>query len=114
MISTTPKLRRAALVTGLILMAGLAGCGKQGRLERPAPLFGDKARAEYEAMKAQEARDEAQRRAQRGLPPNQPPPASTPRREILDPNQRNVPASEAPVQGAPNPFGNRVEAVPYR
>lgn len=37
----------------LVLLAATAltlnGCGRQGQLERPAPLFGERARAEYEA-----------------------------------------------------------------
>jgi hypothetical protein len=30
----------------------LAGCAKVGTLDRPAPLFGEKAKAEYRAQKA--------------------------------------------------------------
>ena len=107
--------RRLAAVAAVMLLAGtsLAGCGKQGPLERPAPLFGSRARAQYEAEKAQEAKDEAQRRAQMG----EADPAETvqtPRREVLDPNQRNTPASSAPIPGAPNPFGGRTETLPGR
>ena len=107
--------RLAALAgLGLLAVAGLAGCGKQGALERPAPLFGSRARAEYEAERAQEARDEAQRNAQR--PATQPGPGEPPRstREVLDPNQRLAPASAAPLPGAPNPFGGPTSATPTR
>ena len=50
---------RLALLACTLL--GLAACGRQGDLERPAPLFGERARAEYEALRAQgaEALDEA-------------------------------------------------------
>jgi predicted small lipoprotein YifL len=51
-----------ALAAVLTLGAALAGCGKQGDLERPAPLWGAKAKAEYEAQQRQaaEARNQAQ------------------------------------------------------
>jgi hypothetical protein len=109
--------RRLAALTGISLLAAaaLAGCGKQGVLDRPAPLFGERARAEYEAQRAQDARDDAQRAAQRAgegqLPAGNAPPSS---REIRDPNQRLEPASSAPLPGAPNPFGGPVSAVPPR
>jgi len=86
--------------------ASLAGCGKQGVLERPAPLFGAHAKAEYEAEKAQEARDEAQRAAQRRddqAPVQDNAPRST--REVKDPNQILNPASSNPIAGAPNLAG---------
>lgn len=106
--------RRLAVLACVSLMAAgaLAGCGKQGSLERPGPLFGSRARAEYEAEQAQNARDAAQRAAQRGdtqLPPGDPPPST---REIRDPNQRLAPASSAPLPGAPNPFGGPTSASP--
>jgi hypothetical protein len=37
------------LVLFAAALLGLAACGRQGDLERPAPLFGERARAEYEA-----------------------------------------------------------------
>lgn len=43
----------------LVLLASallaLTACGRQGDLERPAPLFGERARAEYEASRARGA-----------------------------------------------------------
>lgn len=44
---------RLALLAAALL--GLAACGRQGDLERPAPLFGERARAEYEAERARGA-----------------------------------------------------------
>ncbi len=40
-----------------LVLASLAvsGCGKVGALEQPAPLYGEKAKAEYRARKAAEA-----------------------------------------------------------
>lgn len=117
-MSRNQGLRRAAAAAVLFTAAAsLAACGKQGVLEQPAPLFGTRAKAEYEARKAQEARDDAQRAAQR-------PAASTPRsgtvstgnddaprttREVLDPAQKLTPASRAPIPGAPNPLGAPVQ-----
>jgi hypothetical protein len=37
------------------LGASLGGCGRVGALEQPAPLYGEKAKAEYRAKKAAEA-----------------------------------------------------------
>jgi hypothetical protein len=46
-------------VAAMLAGAGLAGCGKTGQLERPAPLFGERAKAEYDAQKRKEAADHA-------------------------------------------------------
>jgi hypothetical protein len=116
-MNRSQALRGALAATAMIAAAALAGCGKQGALEQPAPLFGAKAKAEYEARKAQEARDDAQRAAQRpsGSAPaagdvstgNDNAPRTT--REVLDPAQRLTPASRNPVPGAPNPLGAPVD-----
>ena len=39
--------------------AALGACGKQGDLERPAPLWGDKAKADYAAQQRQAAEAKA-------------------------------------------------------
>ena len=47
---TCPVLPRLALAAaGLTALLALGACGKQGELERPAPLWGAKAKADYEA-----------------------------------------------------------------
>jgi predicted small lipoprotein YifL len=51
-----------ALAIGIVAIAlGLTACGKQGDLERPGPLWGDKAKAAYAAQQqnaaAQKAKD---------------------------------------------------------
>jgi hypothetical protein len=71
----------------------LGSCGKQGELERPAPLWGAKAKAEYEAQrrKAGEQREDAQRDGTSPIP--QPLPG--------DAGQTSVPARTAPMPGAP-------------
>lgn len=78
--------------------AGLAGCGKLGDLEQPAPLFGDAAKAKYEA----DRRAAAARNAGDANAP------STPgtNRENIDPASSNATSRNAPIQGTnPNPFG---------
>jgi hypothetical protein len=113
-MSRMEGLKRAAVAGAMVAAAAtLAGCGKQGVLEQPAPLFGAKAKAEYQARKAQEAADDAQRAAQRPATSSSTPsttstgndnaPLST--RNIQDPNQKLSPLSSSPIQGAPNPLG---------
>jgi predicted small lipoprotein YifL len=46
---------RSLMIALVFAGAGLAGCGKTGELEQPAPLFGAKAKADYDAKKRQEA-----------------------------------------------------------
>jgi|GEM_PF-477565 len=47
------------LILGLTTVAvALSACGRQGDLERPAPLFGERAKAQYEANKAAKAAGE--------------------------------------------------------
>ena len=60
----------------------LVSCAKVGPLDRPAPLFGDKAKAHYRAQKAAEAAakatkpDNGQPEPLPPTPPIAPPPAS--------------------------------------
>lgn len=110
MTSHKDRRRRLAVAAGvtLVTISALAACGRQGPLERPAPLFGSRAREQYEAERAQEARDDAQRQAAaRGeTGPSGPDNAPATSRDVLDPNQKLNPASSAPLPGAPNPFGS--------
>jgi len=53
----------AAFVAGALLVA----CGRVGTLEQPAPLYGAKAKADYQARKAAQAAAVEARR-DRGLP----------------------------------------------
>ncbi len=109
-------LKRALCAAALIAIAApLAACGKQGVLERPAPLFGTRARTDYEAERAQEASDEAQRAALRPGPIQDGPRTDNvpaPTRAVQDPAQRLSPASSSPVSGAPNPIGAPISTRP--
>ncbi len=68
---------RLALLASALL--GLAACGRQGELERPAPLFGERARAEYEASRASGAKapDETSREENEDERQDSPLPEST-------------------------------------
>jgi len=101
-----------------ILGAGalLSGCGKQGVLEQPPPLFGSRAREEYKASKAAEAAAAERRAAQntQGTAESEAPEEDGPptKRNLQDPAQKLTPASRAPITGAPNPFGSPVSTTP--
>ena len=113
-MSRNQGLRRVLMMAAFAGAAALAGCGKQGVLEQPPPLFGARAKADYQARKAQEARDEAQRAAAVQTRDDQSAGDNAPRtrRDVKDPAQVLSPASVAPVPGPPNPFGAPVQAAP--
>ncbi|HEX4179884.1 MAG TPA: hypothetical protein VHY32_03765 [Caulobacteraceae bacterium] len=46
---------RPLIITLALAGLGLAGCGKTGILEQPAPMFGAVAKAQYTAQKKEEA-----------------------------------------------------------
>lgn len=86
---------KPALIVLMGLSAlGLAACGKQGQLERPAPMFSTaQERAAYEA-----------RRAAASAQANQP---SRPNsvRENIDPATTNATSKASPIRGtSPDPF----------
>jgi hypothetical protein len=56
----------------------LAGCAKVGTLDRPAPLFGEKAKAEYRAQKAAAAAAKANKKTDTEPEPLPPLPAEAP------------------------------------
>jgi hypothetical protein len=94
-------IRRLMIVSGAALIAlCTSACGKQGDLERPAPMWGAKARAEYEAQKRQQA-DTKTREAQGNqidtLPDEGP---------GSDPYANPAPPRTQPIQGRqPSPLG---------
>ncbi|MFI4973451.1 MAG: hypothetical protein ACHP84_02805 [Caulobacterales bacterium] len=65
----------AIVLVGLVACAALSGCGKEGELDRPAPLWGEKAKAEYQAEQARKA---AARRASTNPNPAVAPDAAQP------------------------------------
>lgn len=88
---TSRALAPIAAILALAAAAPLAGCGKQGALERPGPLFGAGRNTTREA-------DEAQRQAtDRSRPVN----TIDPRDSTSDP----APPRTIPMEGtSPNPF----------
>ena len=109
----------AALFLGALI--ALSACGSVGALEQPAPLFGEKAKADYQARKAADeaakaAKEEAQRQpVNTNALADQPDPidnAPKTKRDIQDPNQKLTPLSSTPIDGAPNLLGAPVSTRP--
>jgi predicted small lipoprotein YifL len=117
-MSRNQGLRHLLMLAAFAASAGLAGCGKQGVLEQPPPLFGARAKAEYYARRAQEEKDDAQRRQQQtqtttgGSEQSSGDNAPKTKRDVKDPAQILTPASRAPIVGAPDPRGAPVQAAP--
>ena len=98
------------VITSAALAAlALAGCGKQGQLDRPAPLVGEKAKAEYRAQRAAAGRA--------GTTPGDSSATSQTNGDFShdtdgakDPGLK--PLRSDPIPGAPNnPFGSRTGGV---
>ena len=78
-------------LAGLSLIAALASCGKQSDLERPGPMWGPKAKAEYSAQKrAQAAQVDNETQANSVAEPQNP---------ALEPYENPAPASQVPIPG---------------
>jgi uncharacterized protein YceK len=60
------------IATVVVILALVGGCAKVGTLDRPAPMFGEKAKAEYRAKK------EAEAAAKSTKPSNEPEPLPEP------------------------------------
>ncbi|MFI4934908.1 MAG: hypothetical protein ACHP7N_09845 [Caulobacterales bacterium] len=92
--------RVALIAIGLFaLAASLSGCGKQGDLDRPGPMWGAKEKAAYEAQRRQQA-DQKTNAAQgdkiETLPDEGP---------GSDPNTNPAPPRTDPIQGQrPSPY----------
>jgi len=80
----------------------LSGCGKQGDLERPAPLWGAK-RAQYEAeQRAAAARARESEAHRRG--PDEPSQPVMPARSAPMPGAKSDPNPSAPPGALPDPY----------
>jgi hypothetical protein len=113
----------------------VVGCGKIGPLEQPAPLFGARAKAQYQADKQQaQAASQAQGSAPRdttgsaerqvdaepasnatGLEnslDNQVDDAPRTTRDIKDPDTQMTTPRDSPVPGEPNPGGPMPSLIP--
>jgi hypothetical protein len=88
-------------LAGLSAVVAIASCGKQATLQRPAPLWGAKAKADYSAQKRAEAANATNAaEANKVIGPQSP---------ALRPYTNPGPTSENPIPGslpnagAPNP-----------
>ena len=98
----TPRL----LLLALAVAAGVSACGKRGDLDQPPPLFGERARAEYEAQ--QRARAAAQRETTQAEADEEDSRAPVPDPDDrFEPARRNVPATREPIDGVNDPVGSR-------
>jgi hypothetical protein len=89
--------RIAAIV---VILALVAGCAKVGTLDRPAPLFGEKAKAEYRAKKQAEAAAKATKPSNEPEPLPEPLPAEPP------------PVANPPVSGASEKINGQTVSPP--
>ena len=102
------------------LALGLCACGKVGPLYQPAPLFGQAAKRDYYAQRAQRSQAAAEQdaasrntvgsaeRETNSMDDNAP--LTT--RDIQDPNSQLTTPRDSPVPGAPNPLGPSVSTTP--
>ena len=90
---------RTALLAGAVL--ALAACGKEGSLDKPAPLFGAKAKAEYKAEQDREAAEAKKQARGDNSVPN--PAPATPAYDRGDPALDPIRAAP-PVGAPPTPY----------
>jgi hypothetical protein len=96
-------IRPAASVV-LIAALGLTACGKVGALDQPAPLYGEKAKAQYQAEQAAAAAARAQK-------DNGPPDPINPDK-TYNPYADPGPQRAQPIQGQnPSPSGGAAPGV---
>jgi predicted small lipoprotein YifL len=133
-MSVNPPLRRLAVgALGLVALS-VAGCGKIGPLQQPAPLFGARAKAQYKADRQQAQAGSQQGDAQRDTTgsaerqvDNEPVSNATglensldnevddaPRttRDVKDPDTQMTTPRNSPVPGEPNPGGPTPDLTP--
>jgi predicted small lipoprotein YifL len=93
-MSASRKVSITALAAVFVLSGALAGCGKMGELERPAPLWGAKEKAKYDAEK----------RAAAATAHKPSKPGSV--QENADPATSTATTRQSPQKGSnPDPFG---------
>ena len=105
----------------MVTVAALTACGGTGPLQQPPPLFGQKAKDDYNAQKAAQASAAANARAasnqnatgsaeREANAVDNDEPLST--RDIQDPDAKLTTPRDSPVPGAPNPLGPTVSTTP--
>ena len=119
-MSAATPLKIGLLATALLGAGSLAACGTQGRLERPAPIYGASAARQYQADVAAGRRsgdpavDASAPRRSLGSSNTTDDGDNTPKttRDVRDPAQDLTPLSSRPVDGLPNPLGAPVSVRP--
>ena len=105
------NLRVLGAVSTLLAALALSGCGKVGELEQPAPLWGAKAKADYQARKAAEAAAKAEKKDE-GEPevlpdvPYDPNADPSPQRGLPIPGALPAPNDPGPPGVLPDPFNH--------
>lgn len=103
-MSTDRTLRGALALAALAAAAALSGCGQVGSLERPAPLFGERAKEDYRAEQAAAAAAARRQAASQGRAvADQPDPtdnAPVTKRDLQAPEQKLTPLSQTPLPGS--------------
>ena len=92
------------LAIALFAACALAGCAKLGTLDRPAPLFGETAKAHYRAEQATAAAAKAK------APEDQPEPLPSGIETIPPPE--TSPEGNPPVSGASHKHGDQPSEQP--
>ena len=105
--------RRATLLLSAAALLALTACGRVGALDQPAPLYGEKAKADYQAKAAaaaaaaKAAKDEGQPEP---LAPDTPAPPTGPNapldtlRAEPAPGMRPLPNAAPPLGALPDPY----------
>ena len=86
--------RTSALLIIAASALALTACGKVGALDQPAPLYGEKAKADYRARKAAEAAAAQSKRDDSQI-------ETLPDDRRYDPNADPGPSRYLPIPGAP-------------
>jgi hypothetical protein len=94
--------RLVIIASALILAGGLAGCGKVGQLERPAPMFGHKHRAATTTDGARQPQDPT--RPVETVDPRDRSTDSLPQREAPIPGTSQGASGVAPPTALPDPY----------
>lgn len=99
--------RRLLIPAFMLATLGLGACGKQGLLERPAPLFGESARAEYFRAQRAAARANGESNADQSAT-SQTNGDFTQQSDGGSKDPALTPLRSDPIPGAtPSPFGGR-------
>jgi hypothetical protein len=99
-------MKRAVILAlaGLSLVMAIASCGKQADLERPGPMWGAKAKADYAAQKRAQAAN-ATNASQSGKPIGPQNPALQPYTDPGPVHDNPIPGEPTLPSGNPNPSG---------